>query len=220
VVSVEQYMQTILPTDAWVTASWHEFMEVAARPALAKAKGYYYSGKMLIETMGTGYDHSCDNGIIYFAVNLYCMVKGIPANGLIGCSFRKAGWWECQPDIAYYIGDRAQSIPRGTKIVDLNQYSPPDLAIEVSDTTLSDDLGNKRLLYEEVSVREYWVIDVASATVKAFAISGGGSHRLSESLVFPGLKISLLGTALQRSRETVQSEVGTWLMQEFQAINI
>jgi Uma2 family endonuclease len=168
--------------------------------------------------MGTGYDHSCDNTIMILAVNLYCMVKGIPVNGLTGCSFRKAGLWECQPDIAYYIGDRAQSIPRGTKIVDLNQYSAPDLAIEVSDSTLSDDLGNKRLLYEEVSVTEYWVVDVKSAIVRAFAVSNGGSRRLSESLVFPGLKISLLEVALQRSREIDQSQVGAWLMQEFQAI--
>jgi Uma2 family endonuclease len=210
--------QIILPTDTWVAVSWDEFIEATDRPALAKAKGYYYCGKMLIETMGTGYDHSCDNAIIYLAVNLYCMVKGIPANGLIGCSFRKAGLWECQPDIAYYISDRAQSIPRGTKIVDLNQYPPPDLGIEISDTTLSDDLGNKRLLYEEVSVTEYWVVDVQGTIVRAFAIGGGGSRRLSESLVFPGLKISLLETALQRSHEIVQSEVGTWLMQEFQAI--
>lgn len=209
---------TILPTDTWIAVSWDEFIQSSENPDFAKAKGYYYGGKMLIETMGTGYDHSCDNGIIYFAVNLYCMVKGIRANGLIGCSFRKAGLWECQPDIAYYIGDRAQSIPRGTKIVDLNQYSPPDLAIEVSDSTLSDDLGNKRLLYEEVSVREYWVVDVKSAIVRAFAVSNGGSRRLSESLIFPGLKISLLELALQRSREIDQSQVGTWLMQEFQAI--
>jgi Uma2 family endonuclease len=210
--------QTILPTDTWIAVNWDEFIQISENPDFAKAKGYYYSGKMLIETMGTGYDHSCDNGIIYFAVNLYCMVKGIRANGLIGCSFRKAGLWECQPDIAYYIGDRAQSIPRGTKIVDLNQYSPPDLAIEVSDSTLSDDLGNKRLLYEEVSVTEYWVVDVKSAIVRAFAVSNGGSRRLSESLIFPGLKISLLEVALQRSRETDQSQVGAWLMQEFQAI--
>ena len=209
---------TILPTDTWVAVSWDEFIQTAENPDFAKAKGYYYSGKMLIETMGTGYDHSCDNGIIYFAVNLYCVFNGIPINGLIGCSFRKVGLWECQPDIAYYIGDRAQSIPRGTKIVDLNQYLPPDLAIEVSDSTLSDDLGNKRLLYEEVPVREYWVVDVQGAVVRAFAVGDGGSRRISESLVFPGLAINLLEEALSRSREENQTQVGAWLMQEFQAI--
>lgn len=208
--------QTKLPKDTWVVATWDEFIQAADDPALQHAKGYYYHGKMLIEAMGTGYDHSCDNGIIYLAVNLYCIVKSIPVNGLISCSFRKAGLWECQPDIAYYIGDRAQSIPRGTKIVDLNQYSPPDLAIEVSDSTLSDDLGNKRLLYEEVPVREYWVVDVQAAVVRAFAVGDGGSRRISESLVLPGLAISLLETALSRSREEDQTQIGAWLMQQFQ----
>ena len=210
--------QIKLLTDTWVAVSWDEFIEAADNPAFEHAKGYYYNGKMLIEAMGTGYDHSCDNTMMTFAVSLYCVLNGIPVNGLTGCSFRKARLRECQPDIAYYIGDRAQSIPRGTKIVDLNQYPPPDLAIEVSDSTLSDDLGNKRLLYEEVPVREYWVVDVQAAVVRAFAVGDGGSRRISESLVLPGLAISLLEAALSRSREEDQSQVGAWLMQQFQSI--
>lgn len=210
--------QTKLFTDIWVAATWDEFIEAADNPAFERAKGYYYNGKMLIEALGTGYDHSCDKAITILVVNLYCIFNRIPVNGLTGCSFRKARLWECQPDIAYYIGDRAQSIPRGTKIVDLNQYPPPDLAIEFSDSTLADDLGNKRLLYEEVPVREYWVVDVQGAVVRAFAVGDGGSRRITESLVFPGLAISLLEAALHRSREADQTQVGAWLMQQFQAI--
>ena len=63
----------------------------------------------------------------------------------------------------YYIGDRAQVVFKTTKIVDLNQYPQPDFVIEVADITLSSDVGNKRLLYEELEVAEYWVVDVQKA---------------------------------------------------------
>ncbi len=215
--------KTQLPTDTWVVASWDEYIQVIENPAYEKAKGYYHDGRMLIEMAPVGYNHSCDHTIILFAVNLYCTLKGIPLNGQVingqvTCSFRKAGVQECQPDVAYYIGENAQVIPKSTKVVSLESYPPPDLAIEVADTTLSSDLGNKRLLYEDLAVAEYWVVDVQKAQVRAFAIASGGSYRISESQVLPGLVISLLEGALRRSRDVDQAQVGAWLLQQFQAL--
>ncbi|NER08270.1 MAG: hypothetical protein F6K17_39865 [Okeania sp. SIO3C4] len=43
-----------------------------------------------------------------------------------------------------------------------------------------------------------------------------GSKQIRESLVLPGLKISLLDEALQPSRNMNQRLVGTWLMEKFQ----
>ncbi|WP_293086772.1 Uma2 family endonuclease [Okeania sp. SIO3B5] len=63
------------------------------------------------------------------------------------------GVQEVQPDISYYIGDNANIIPRGTSIVDLGTYSPPDLVIEIANTSLSDDKGEKRLIYEDLKVK-------------------------------------------------------------------
>ena len=209
--------QTRLPTDTWVLATWDEYVQAIENPAYEKAKGYYHNGRMLVEMTPTGYDHSCDNGIIFLAVNLLCILKGIPLNGLINCSFRKTGVQECQPDVAYYIGECAQVIPRGTKIVDLDCYPPPNLAIEVADTSLSNDIGDKRMLYEELAVAEYWVVDVERAQIRAFAVADGGSRRITESEVLPGLAMSLLEEALRRSREVDQTQVGAWLLQQFQA---
>ena len=207
---------TQLPTDIWIAATWDEYIALIENPDCEKARGYYDHGRMLVETMPIGYDHSCDNTIIIFAINLFCTLKSIPINGLIGCSFRQAGLKECQPNISYYIGEGVQAIPRGTKIVDLNQYPPPSLAIEIADTTLSSDLGNKRLLYEEIEVAEYWVVDVEGIDIKAFSVAGFGSRRISESVVFPGLTMEVLVEALRRSREQDQSQIGAWLLQQFQ----
>jgi Uma2 family endonuclease len=206
-----------LTTDTWVTATWNEFIQLAEDPAYQKARCYYYNGQMRIETMAVGPDHASDNTIVIFGISLFCTIKGIANKGLTNCSYRKPGVSECQPDISYYLGNRSQSAPTGSSVVDINQFSPPNLAIEVADTTLSDDKGEKRLLYEELKVDEYWVVDVKKAQILAFEIlADGGSRRIYQSQALSGLAISVLEEALERSREADQSQVGNWLLTQFQ----
>ncbi len=209
-------LQTKLPTDTWVVASWDEYVQVIEL-AYEKAKGYYYNGQLRIEMSPVGADHASAHTIIIFAVNLFATLKGIPLNGMDNCTFRKAGVQECQPDVSYYIGDNAQVIPWGTTIVNLDHYLPPDLVIEVANTSLADDIGQKRLLYEDLRVAEYWVVDVQNIRVIAFAILvDGGSQRITQSQALPGLAISLLEEALRRSRQVDQTQVGAWLLAQFQ----
>ncbi|MBD0313368.1 MAG: Uma2 family endonuclease [Microcoleus sp. T3-bin5] len=210
-------LQTKLPTDIWVVATWEEFIAMADDPAYSKAKWYYRKGRMRIETRPVGPDHSRDNAIALFAINLFCTIKGISLNGLDNCSYRKTGVRECQPDLSYYIGSRSQLAPSGSSIVSLDVTPPPDLVIEVADSTLADDIGEKRLLYEELKVAEYWVLDVQKSQIIAFAIiADNGSRRLVQSEVLPGLTIAVLEEALQRSRTENQAQVGAWLLAQFQ----
>ena len=211
-------LQTKLLTDTWVTATWDEFIQISEDPAYKKAKCYYRNGQMRFE-MGIGPNHAKDNTITIFAVNLFCTIKAIAVNGLDNCSYRKPGVREAQPDISYYIGERSQLAPTGTAIANLDNVPPPDLAIEVADTSLADDIGAKRLLYEELQVAEYWVVDVQNAQIIAFAIiANNGSRRITQSEILPGLSISLLEEALQRSRDENQAQVGAWLLAQFQQL--
>ena len=210
-------LQTKLPTDIWVVATWEEFIAMADDPAYNKAKCYYRNGQMRIETMSVGPDHATDNTIISFAVNLFCTIKGTSLKGLTNCSYRKTGVRECQPDVSYYIGSRAQLAPSGSSIASLDVTPPPDLVIEVADSTLADDIGEKRLLYEELKVAEYWVVDVQKSKIIAFAIiADNGSRRIVKSEVLPGLTIAVLEEALRRSRTEDQAQVGAWLLAQFQ----
>ena len=113
-------------------------------------------------------------------------------------------------------------IPQGG-IIDLDQNEPPDLVIEISKTSLSDDLGQKRLLYEDLNIPEYWIIDVQNARIIAFAITHhngqNGSQRIAQSQVLPGLSIDTLQEALRLSRSQNQSQVGQWLLQQFSTAN-
>ncbi len=99
-------------TDVWVAASWEDYLRAIEDPIYERAKGYYYKGHMRIEMLPVSFDHGKDHVVIIFAVNLFAALKGIPATGLDTTTLRKTGVRECQPDVSYYIGDRALAIPR------------------------------------------------------------------------------------------------------------
>jgi Uma2 family endonuclease len=209
-------VQTLLNT--WQPALWEDFIKIADDPASAKLKGYYYSGHMRFEPMSTGADHSKDHALIIFALSFFVAHQGISATGHDGCSYRKPGFDEFQPDISYYVDETANAIPWGTRVIDLGQYPIPNLVIEISDTSLADDLGAKRLQYEGLGIPEYWIVNVQAMKILAFAIALDGSIRhIRESQVLPGLKLEILEQALQRSRQENQSTTTAWLMEQFRA---
>ena len=203
-------------TDSWVLATWDEYINQLNDPIYQQAKGYYYKGHMRIEMSPVSFDHGQDHVIIIFAVNLFVALKQIPATGLDTATFRKIGVRECQPDVVYYLGKNAKAIPSGTGIANLDQHPAPNLVIEIARSSLLDDLGIKRALYEELGVNEYWVVDVQKAQLLAYSMTNQGSQRIQVSQVLPGLEVGVLEEALQRSRQTNQAEVGAWLLSRFQ----
>ncbi|AFY61680.1 Uma2 family endonuclease [Synechococcus sp. PCC 6312] len=207
-----------LVTDVWLPATWAEFMGLVnqTEPDTNKLKFYYNNGWMRMETMPTGSNHSQDNTVVGLLVSLYCTIKGIPCKGLTNGSFRAIGHYECQPDLAYYMGDNLRFPTRTNSPINLREFGPPDLVIEISATSLSSDLGQKRLLYEQLNVKEYWVIDVTSVSVIAFEIIDGGSRQITSSLVLPGLPLDLIKQALQRSQSQDDGMISRWLLEEFQ----
>ncbi|MEM8810218.1 MAG: Uma2 family endonuclease [Cyanobacteria bacterium P01_G01_bin.38] len=204
-----------LTTNTWVETTWDEFLVFAEHPELKKARFYYDAGWMRIETMPISSAHGQDNPILAAVVSLYGMLKNISFVSFTNSSFRKTGERECQPDLAYYIGPNVQRPPKNNQPVDVNLYGPPALAIEVSATTLSDDLGQKRLLYERLGVQEYWVVNVEEATVIAFAIADGGSRQIQVSAVLPELSMSVIEEALRRSQTEDDGAVNRWLLKQF-----
>lgn len=202
--------------DTWLAADWDEYLTAVEHPGYEKAKGYYDRGKYRIEMTPIGNEHSQDHFVINHAIYLYATLNNIPLTGKDNCSYRRTGLNEFQPNLSCYVGDNANAIPWGVGIVNLDEYPVPDLVIEISNTSLSDDLGAKRLMYEEVQVKEYWVVDVQNIDLFAFAIANNGSRRITESQILPGLKFDVLTEALQKSRNTNHTEIGSWLMQKFQ----
>ncbi|MGB8698221.1 MAG: Uma2 family endonuclease [Thermosynechococcaceae cyanobacterium] len=204
-------------TDTWVTATWSEFLTASEQSEREQTRCYFDSGWMRIEAMGVGSGHSQDNTLIAQVVNLYGMVKNVRVKGFTNGSFRREGEQECQPDLAFYVGDAIPQPfpPKTTEIIEVDRYGAPTLAIEVASTSLNDDLGRKRLLYERVGIREYWVVDVLNATMIAFVMANQGSNQIRVSQVLPGLEMSLIEAALRRNQTEDDTEVSRWLMQCF-----
>ncbi len=210
-----QFQEKLL-TNTWEKTDWDTFIKMIESPDRENTKGYYYNGYMRTEDLFIGADVARSKPLIYFAILLLGIAKEIPITGLSNCSYRKVGVRECQPDISFYIGDRSNLAPTGKSLVNLDEQATPDLVIEISNTTLEDDLGAKRLLYEEMGVSEYLVVDVQNTLVYAFEMIDRGSKRIDTSLVLPGLSIDTITTALTLSKEQDQSQVGKWLMSQFQ----
>lgn len=212
-------ISTDLVTDQWISATWEEFEQILKNSLYAESRCYYDKNQirqMRIETMPVGSEHADDNTLIIFAISLYCTLKNIPARGLTNCSYVKTGYQGCQPDISYYIGEVANQAPRSSSIVSLDESPVPNLVIEISSSTINDDLGKKRLLYEQLGTSEYWVVDVQEVKIIALEmLDNGGSRQISASNLLGGLAIADLEEALKLSREKSQSEVGAWLIQKY-----
>jgi Uma2 family endonuclease len=206
-----------LVTDAWVKASWETFLTLAENPEYEKGRFYYDDGYMRIEMAAVGPIHGRDNSVVARVVSLFATIKNIRVVEYINTSFRKSGVRECQPDSSFYIGAGCRLPPRTNSPVDVNQYDPPTLAIEIASTTLNDDLGRKRLLYERLGVQEYWVVDVSAGEVFAFDVFDGGSRQIQESKVLPGLGMAIVEEALKRSQTEDDGAMNRWLLQTFSA---
>jgi len=210
-------LQTIVPTDTWINATWDEYLEAINDPAYEKAKGYYFNGQMRIEMAALGNPHSRDHFIVITAIGLFASLRNLDLDGHDNCAYRKTGCREAQPDISFYVGANAEAISWDTTIIDLDQQPAPDLAIEVADSSLADDKGEKRLLYEALGVREYWIIDVQNAQILAFTIQNRGSYRIEQSQVLAGLNLAVLEEALRRSRKMNHGKVSAWLISQLKS---
>jgi Uma2 family endonuclease len=201
----------------WHQAAWDSFAAIADHPDQQKAKCYYFQSQMRVEIIGVGPNHAIYNTLLTLAIGLFCMTRQSANRGLTNASYRKTGQTEAQPDISYYFGDVVSQIPDSNSVIDLDSYPAPHLAIEIAATSLNEDTGIKRMLYESLGIQEYWVVNVETNEILAFQIlNDRGSQRITESIVLPGLEIAVLETAL-RSRQTQDdSQIMMMLMSDFQ----
>lgn len=210
--TISSPLQQNFITDTWVKTTWEEFLQLAYAPAYQNGRAYHYNGKTRIEMTPIGWNHAEDNSIISTLVILFCAIKQIPAKELTNCSFRKAGVREAQPDIAFYLNTLNYLPPRSNSPVDLDRYSPPNLVIEIASSSLEDDLGEKRLLYEQMNIQEYWVVAVSRGEITIFSIADGGSKVVQSSQVLPGLTVIFIQEVLKRSLSEDHSAVTRWFL--------
>jgi Uma2 family endonuclease len=199
-------------TDTWVNVSWDEFMEFVDHPDYQQGRFYYYQDYMRIDMLPVGFRHGRHNATVSKVVSLFATLKNIKIIEATNTSFRKIGESECQPDLAFYIGEKIKFPPLNNSPVNINELAAPTLVVEIAASSINDDLGFKRLLYERLGVKEYWVMNANNDDIIAFEIVDGGSRKIEESKVLPGLQIATVKEAIHRSLTQDDGEVNRWLL--------
>ncbi|MGP1382586.1 MAG: Uma2 family endonuclease [Thainema sp.] len=201
-----------IETDTWVQATWQQYASLADHPAYEPGRCYYDNGWMRIEMAALGPLHARENSILSNVISLFATLKDIRIVELTNPTLRKSGMRDGQPDIAFYIGSTFQLPPRESEPLDVDRYGVPQLVVEIASTTLSDDLGRKRLLYERFGVCEYWVVDVTSGSAIAFEVADGRSGEIQSSQVLPGLELITVEEALKRGQTEDDGAINRWLI--------
>ena len=153
--------------------------------------------------------HGLACGELYIVIRFYSLrTPGtMPGNGstvILG----PAG--EPEPDVHLRLLPECGGASRITP----EQYleGPPDLVVEVADTTAGKDLDPKRRDYADHGVREYLVLLLAEHRLRAFDLATGrarrvGSDGVYRSRVFPGLWLdpaAILAADTARSLEVLE----------------
>lgn len=202
-------------TDEWVPAPWTEYVALLESVVPQDARCYFDAGWMRVEMSPLGALYGRENSIVSTLVVPYATLKGLRMVELTNTTFRKTGLQDAQPDIAFYVGQGFDLPPHDNQPIDVLTHGAPQLVIEIALTTLNDDLGKKRRLYERLGSAEYWVVDVQAAQVIAFEIADRRSGQVDESRVLPGLAMTTLEAALERSQREDDATITRWLLELF-----
>ncbi len=208
----------LILTDTWIKTTWEDYLKFTQYSNYENATFYYNQGWMKIEMSPIGIADARDNSILSTVIIIYATLNNIPIKELTNCSYQKTGIREVQPDISYYIGENRPNLPRNNAPINLDEVASPTLIIEIGSSSYLDDIGKKRLLYEQLGIKEYWVVHVAESEIVAFTMENKGSYQIRESQVLSGLSIALVEEALKHSQTEDDSTITSWLMSTSQSL--
>lgn len=202
----------------WQAATWEDYLAYRDRPTDQRMR-LYFNGQALLVDMGSeGIDHASTSDL--FLLLIYVWVNHHQPNLAVGsfgrCLLEKLGYRAASPDLVLYLGDNIPRRETGQlRRIDLNVWPVPDLVGEIADISLASDLDEKKKLYADLQIPEYWVIDVQGKRVLAFRLQPEGVYcQLIQSVALPGLSIELLEQALERLTTEPNFAVANWFGQQ------
>lgn len=155
------------------------------------------------------FEHERENRILQDLVATICIEREIEFINAGSTTFRKRAKMKgCEPDTAFYIQNEAQV--RGLLEIDLQQYPPPDLVIEIDVTSPSLD---KMPIYAALGVPEIWLFKGKS--VVFFKLIGENYQIVFNSIALPILSsqkaTELLKDGLKESALTWRRKIREWI---------
>lgn len=197
----------------WQPATWEDYLSYRDDSNPDRVR-LFFDGKKLFVQMGSeGINHSSISDLFAMLFFIwFSRSNGPNAQSLGRCLLEKPGLQAASPDLVLYIGEGVPQWEEGQpRRINLNNWRVPDLVGEISDTTLATDLDEKKQLYAELEIPEYWVVDVVGKRVLAFRLQKDKTYRqVAQSVALEGLPISLLAQTLQRLSSGTNISAASW----------
>lgn len=201
----------------WQPASWEDYLRNRDDPTLEKV-GLFFNGHYLFVDMGNeGINHASVNNLFTMLFAFwFTRFTDRTACSLGGCLLEKPNKRAASPDLVLYIGKGAPQWQEGElRRIDLNQWRVPDLVGKISDTTLATDLDEKKQLYSDLEIPEYWVVDVLGKRVLAFRLQPDKRYQqVVQSIALEGLPITLLEQTLDQLSQGTNITAASWFAQQ------
>jgi Uma2 family endonuclease len=202
----------------WQPATWEDYVFYRDRPDRERMRLFFNHGYLLVIDMGKeGIDHAAISDL--FTMLIYIWFSQNPGqifSSFGRCLLEKPKTQAGAPDLVLYLGEDYPRWQAGEpRKIDLNKWRVPNLVGEIADTTLATDLDEKKHLYAELGIPEYWVIDVRGKRVFVFLLQENGEYKeCNNSLALSGLPISLLGETLARLDTETNGSAALWFAGE------
>ncbi|HEY9597959.1 MAG TPA: Uma2 family endonuclease [Cyanophyceae cyanobacterium] len=202
----------------WKPATWDDYLAYRDDPTNERMRLFFHRGYLLVIDMGwEGINHASISDLFTMLFFSWFSQKPKQIFSSMGrCLLEKPPLKAGAPDLVLYLGDDYPRWQPGEKRrIDLNQWRVPNLVGEIADTTLATDLDEKKQLYADLGISEYWVVDVRGERVFAFQLQENGKYKeCPKSLVLEGLPIVLLEQTLSRLNEGTNGSAALWFAQE------
>lgn len=208
----QRYQQT-----AWQQATWEDYETLRDHQQGDRCRLFFENNYLWVEMGAEGINHSKFGDL--FAFILYILAAKFPNLKLStfgGCQMERKGLRAAAPDIVVYVGEDIPVWKAGeSRFINLDKWRSPDLVGEIADTTLAIDLDEKKRLYANLGIAEYWVIDVLAARIFAFRLDETGVYQQCDtSQVLPNLAIALLEQAMAMLDTKTNTEAAVWFSQQ------
>jgi Uma2 family endonuclease len=197
----------------WQPATWEDYLSYRDNSNPDRVRLFFDGEKLFIEEGAEGVNHAKVSDLFTM---LFCFwfdfFQKQTAESLGRCLLEKANKLAATPDLILYKGEMlARSLPPNATRIDFNNSPIPHLVGEISDTTLATDLDEKKQLYADLEIPEYWVVDVVGKRVLGFRLQQDKTYQqVAQSVALEGLPISLLGQALQRLSQGTNISAASW----------
>ncbi len=175
-------------------------------------------GRLWVDMGKEGINHATINDLFIALLHLWFIHKQPEQifSTFGRCLLEKPPHRAAAPDLVLYLGENYPTWTKGnSRYINLNESRIPELVGEISDPTIAIDLDEKKHLYADLGIPEYWVIDVLAKRVIAFKLDTHGMYQeCEESLALTGLKIDLLSQVLSQLTTGTNGSATAWFFQQ------